>query len=659
MTYPISKPTMLLLSNMKTKNKIWRASLALLFVIFSSVSAQNPLSRKVNIDIYEAPISMVLSQLEIASGYTFSYNSTLFDDTEEISLSVTNASMESVLDKIFDKKLDYRIVNNHIILLPAKSSRQKKSTIMLTGHITDDNSNPIESAIIYTVAENATAITSENGSYKLSLKPQGQTVSLTISHPSCVDTIIYIDALDQTLDIKLNIVSMTTVDTSATERDSLLSSPRLESISTGQIIQANTLEDNKLVDIFVPKDAMYVSDNLFIYDNVKPIQISFLPFVGTNFLSNGISTNKVSFNIISGYSNGLDGIEIGGFVNIVRNEALGVQLAGFANIVGNGAQVVQASGFANIVNGQLTGIQASGFVNVANGHVDAVQAAGFFNFSSKDMFGVQVSGFGNYSGEMMRGVQLASVLNVSRGYIDGSQISGLVNVAVPILKNNVEEELHNSVQISSLVNFDAQRSSRLQVSVLNIGSSPNATQVGIVNLADSIDNGVQLGLLNFARRCPFRVLDIQRNDFSDLDISYKSGNHHFYSIINLNFGDYFGAGLGLGITTNNRRRVSCYAELISGSLIDVDNYIDVNDSFGMTNNVKMGINIRATKRLSLTFGPSINTFMPFNYDETIIDWNNDISFERSSVGRISKALANRENTAWMGWFGGIRYTFQK
>ena len=64
-----------------------------------------------------APLSSVIAELEKDSGYTFFYNDDQINLDKKISIDVTNASLEVVLNQLFgNTEYSFRIVNNQIVV---------------------------------------------------------------------------------------------------------------------------------------------------------------------------------------------------------------------------------------------------------------------------------------------------------------------------------------------------------------------------------------------------------------------------------------------------------------------------------------------------------------------------------------------------------------
>jgi len=233
-------------------------------------------------------------------------------------------------------------------------------------------------------------------------------------------------------------------------------------------------------------------------------QISLLPFVGTNALRSNEITNRYSINLLWGTNGGVNGMEVGGFVNNVKNDVQGVQVAGLGSRVGGKVTGTQASGLFNVIGDSLTGVQAAGLLNVA-GNATAVQAAGLFNIAT--------GGFA--------GVQAAGLFNISAGKADGVQASGLFNYSGGPAKT----------QLSSLFNIAEDVQVGQASALLNVGKKVGGFQIGLVNVADTV-SGVPVGLLNIIKH-GYNRFEISAGDALFANASLKLGAHRFYNIIHL------------------------------------------------------------------------------------------------------------------------------
>ncbi len=251
----------------------------------------------------------------------------------------------------------------------------------------------------------------------------------------------------------------------------------------------------------------------------KPFQLSVFPMVGTEGVHSHKYLYRMSLNVFAGVTGGVDGVELGGFLNINRYSMTGlqasgfgnisggvtegVQFSGFFNVSGSGVKGVQGSGFINIVNGDSRVLQGAGFGNVISGNVKGAQGSGFASIVSGSFEGIQASGFGSITGGRMSGIQLAGFAGLA-GEIDGIQGSGFINIA-----GNVE-----GVQASGF---------------LNIAGKVKGVQIGAVNIADSVD-GVPIGLVSIVRD-GYRKMEVWGGDAMNTGIGFKTGISRFYNFL--------------------------------------------------------------------------------------------------------------------------------
>ena len=88
-----------------------------------------------------------------------------------------------------------------------------------------------------------------------------------------------------------------------------------------------------------------------------PMTISLIPWISTGGFQdpNRNITTSLSLNIIAGYHTKLDGLELGGILNLKGIEARGAQIAGVGNIVGKDVEGFQISGGLNAAGRNVGG----------------------------------------------------------------------------------------------------------------------------------------------------------------------------------------------------------------------------------------------------------------------------------------------------------------
>jgi hypothetical protein len=356
-----------------------------------------------------------------------------------------------------------------------------------------------------------------------------------------------------------------------------------------------------LLTIFFSSDSAFsihpVEIKLDSYDTIvehnKFFQVSLAPFLGTNWKQSSYTTNSLSMNILGGYAKGLQGFEIGGLVNLLKDNMKGCQIAGFMN-------------YSNRVNG----IQAAGMINIAKSNVNHAQ----------------ISLVANYA-KMVEGVQLGGVANFSKDTVTGGQIAGLINYG----KTGGKYQLSCGINIAK-ENFDG-----VQLSVCNYSKKVNGYQVGIINFTNTIESGFQLGILSFASKGIHRF-EISYNEIFMINARYLTGVERFYNIINLgyNFYDYIASGYGIGTQFNLTENLHIHLEIVS------DLIWNKNDSYqyaGTMNKLSSTLDVKAGKHYSLFIGPSFT-----------------VSEVTPNIGSYIYLTSNKKTNLWIGGVLGASFT---
>jgi len=264
---------------------------------------------------------------------------------------------------------------------------------------------------------------------------------------------------------------------------------------------------------------------------IRPFQITFVTPMGTNGIEASRIINRLSFNILAGYNGGVDGFELGSFLNLTADYVKGIQVGGFGNIVGGSTDAVQVAGFMNINRDKSEGVLAAGFINYVEGYTRAVQVAGFTNLSA-GLNGIQASGFINIA-EETEGIQVAGFLNGADNF-KGIQAAGFLNCA----------DDFKGIQLAGFLNA-ANKVKGLQIA-------------GFLNICDTID-GIPIAPLSIVKKGGYRRFEFWGNETFFMNTSFKIGVKQFYTIFSLGYkpvvSDYntgvgFGAGTNIDITQN-------------------------------------------------------------------------------------------------------------
>jgi hypothetical protein len=365
-------------------------------------------------------------------------------------------------------------------------------------------------------------------------------------------------------------------------------------------------------------------------------QISLLPFLGSNFIQSARTTNRVSVNLLWGHNGGVEGLEIGGLMNSIRNDVQGIQIAGLGNTVGDDVLGTQAAGLFNIASDTMVGVQGAGLFNIL-GRGSALQGAGLFNIARHDFAGVQAAGLFNIAGKNSRAVQLGGLFNVSGGR-SRLQVSPLFNIAKDV----------NNGQLSSII---------------NVARQVKGVQIGLINVADTV-SGVTIGLLNLVRKGYNRVELSTSESFSG-NLAFKIGVKPFYNIFYLgariskaqNPGNNaeesikeltWGLGYGIGAAFSLGKRTLSNLELIS---------IKVNEREGWTrplhqlHQFRLLFDWRFGKRMSMYAGPTANLLVSSRKDPELGIGGSELI---PKITLYDKVDANKRSQGWIGFNAGIR-----
>lgn len=123
-------------------------------------------------DIYlkDATLPELVSIIEIKTGYTFMYDNTLSEDWR-FTISEQKQTIQSILSKLFvEKKIDYVILGNQIILKKRIQKTDKDSNkIQLSGTVVDDKGEPIIGVTIMEKGKSVCSFTDYLGHFYISV----------------------------------------------------------------------------------------------------------------------------------------------------------------------------------------------------------------------------------------------------------------------------------------------------------------------------------------------------------------------------------------------------------------------------------------------------------------------------------------------------------
>ncbi|MFD2887618.1 STN and carboxypeptidase regulatory-like domain-containing protein [Chitinophaga cymbidii] len=452
--------------------------------------AQQPLGKTVSIRVHNQPVDTVLQQISRQGRVNFSYIGAPFRKDSLVTLNVSHKSIKQVLDLLFNAGIQYVESGDNIILRRAEGFRERN--YIISGYVRDrENGQAVSNASIYERATLLSTFTDGSGYFHLRLKDRGRqpSVQLTVSKELYMDTALYVmPGFDRE-------ISLTIAPAKPVLLKEFTVSDQVDKTWIGKRLLSEGLRRQ--------------TQNISKFFASKPFQSSIVPSVGSHGKMAGQVVNKVSLNLVGGYSAGLDGAEVAGGFNINKRDVQYVQAAGIFNIVGGSMTGGQAAGGVNHVMKSVNGSQAAGVMNIANDTVTGAQVAGLLNRALGDMTGMQAAGLINRSGRKMRGAQFAGLINTAADSMQGIQAAGLLNyvdgpasgLQAAGLMNYVDGPA-GGLQAAGLMNYVDGPAGGIQAAGLgnfNHGGQTGAAIAGVFNHTGKSFNGLQLaGVANNA-----------------------------------------------------------------------------------------------------------------------------------------------------------------
>ncbi len=367
----------------------------------------------------------------------------------------------------------------------------------------------------------------------------------------------------------------------------------------------------------------------------RPLSISLLPSIGTNGANAGNCVNLVSFNLISGYSAALSGIEFGGFSNSERDFVRGAQFAGFGNYVGGEFTGFQFAGFGNFNKGESIGFQFAGFANWNHDRTGGVLAAGFANFTKGESVALQFAGFLNYCQDV-NGAQLAGFSNVAKGDGKVVQLAGFSNTTLGEVKG---------LQMAGFMNHSKGNLNGTQIAgFLNIAKQVDGLQLGFINIADTIKSGIPIGFISIVKK-GFREFEISTGEALNTQVAFKIGTEKFYNIFAIGsqfLGSDFMWGFGYGIGTHlaNTEKFKTQLELVSYQINEGETWTN---NYNSLNQLKLTFTKKVNENFGVFIGPTINLMISDNYS--------DGKVFKSEFAPYDIYSHKGTHTSLKGWFG--------
>jgi hypothetical protein len=377
----------------------------------------------------------------------------------------------------------------------------------------------------------------------------------------------------------------------------------------------------------------------------RDVQVSFIPFIGSNHAMSGNVVNDFSFNVIGGYSAGVQKLELGGAFNIVGGNVHGVQGSGIFNAVDGDVTGLQMAGIFNTNLGTATGAQLAGIFNYNWGDTRYFSGAGILNFARQNSRAVQVAGLGNVTIGDQESPQVAGLFNFS-GRNANAQVTGLINISARNVKH---------AQVAGLINFAGKEMNGLQLSgMINYATTMHGVQVGFFNIADSL-RGVPIGLMSFVSK-GYHKIELSADEVFYGNLAFRTGVRQFYNILTAGVkpatlgqdATLWTFGYGLGTAPRLGRGVSLNFDITSNQIVEGNAL----DALNVLNKAYVGFDFHMMKKFSLTLGATLNAHLTETshegYWDIFSDYRPDIIYERQYDNDITMKM-------WLGGKIGLRF----
>lgn len=543
----------------------------------------------ISIAFENEPLEQALLKLDIAVERQLSYNPQILPLGVVVNQSFDGESPEKILTDILGENYTLKKIGDYIIIQKVQPVKKEKTTFQITGGVKDAVTGvELEDVSIYEINTLQSTLSNELGEFDLKSETTLQNAVFVVSKRFYEDTIIQVS----------NLKPFDTPIVLKKEEPAKRANPIRERVRTFS---------SGFAKLFTSEKVRTNASNVNFVDT-RMFQFSLIPAVGTNRKLSGQIKNKTSLNLIAGYTYGVQGLELGGFYNISREEVWGVQIGGFGNTVGGEVHGLQMGGFINTSKDYVRGAQLAGFINVAADSVNGFQLGGFTNLT-REMQGIQVAGFNNHT-RRMNGFQLSGFINTTQE-MEGFQLTGFINVAKEV----------------------------------------RGLQLSVINIADTVASGLPFGLINIVKKNGLISPAIESNDIVPYQFAFRSGLDKFYSVLSAGIdpGEHwtFGAGFGSRLFPLKEKKFFLNPEL---RWINVAEGTPKDDENNTVIRLNFNLGYQLFKHLSITTGPTLNYYYTNHLDESSAPV---IALASSSM--VDQLSGNFSHQLWIGYSIGLGF----
>lgn len=398
--------------------------------LITQAFAQSNLTRQIAMGrIDHQRIGVVLKKIAAKGEFTFAYNNQTVPADSLISMNDFNGTIYSFLSRTLGADYEFKEVPGYIVLrhapykmtLNASVDEVTGQQLTLRGQVFNAGDKlPLKQVSIYERNQLVSTLTDDRGNFELKLANPAESITLTATKENFRDTSLLL-----LQEVKIN----------STKKKTYKYHPEETVNKVGR----------GFARWFISSKQRIQNLNLGGFFAFSPYQVSLTPGLSSHGMYSGQVVDHVSFNMLGGYTAGVQGVELGGLFNINRWDVSFLQAAGLFNTTGGNMRGIQIAGAYNQVLNNTSGVQVAGITNAA-GDVKGLQVAGLFNIAKK-----------------VKGVQLAGLFNVA----DSSDYPiGLLN----FIKNG-RKSLSLSYDELQYLHIDFRSGGRVLYGIIGAGSN--------------------------------------------------------------------------------------------------------------------------------------------------------------------------------------------
>lgn len=134
-------------------------------------------AQSINLKVKNASLEEIFTQIRLQTGFNFLYNPNVLEETKKVSVTVTNASLKTVLDQCFkNQPVVYVITQNNVVISrnsPASETPDApKAAINITGQVNDAKGAPVPGVSVTIKGATTGAIADGDGKYSITVPDQ-------------------------------------------------------------------------------------------------------------------------------------------------------------------------------------------------------------------------------------------------------------------------------------------------------------------------------------------------------------------------------------------------------------------------------------------------------------------------------------------------------